>query len=403
MTTVDNLLLTLITHTSPAIEEKLPARDANVLRSIGNAVSEPNFITESQAKLVTKILLAHASFLSTLEPTITPVVEQGNWSKPFRPVDKTKKIYLKTDRDKNTEIYLEFAHSVTVRKALQNLHKDLEGGIRVVSPRISIVELTEKNIVTLVDKLKPLGFEIDQKIQDFYEIMKKWEFQSQCENLIFGENLTTRIKSKLEEELTADDLENITMVNDRSIRYHYFTKKSEENPKNLENFIASRTQTRLWVDSNEHTLDEIFTSLQKLKRLPALVVFDNWNTEQCFENLRKMSKSMENSGITDHVGIYFRLENQDSGKLFNTFISEKKYNAPLDASTQIACVQAGKLPKFFLKDCNWSPKSVIVLGNNLRHSKTAVYSNRCDLVISFSDKKSIFDTSGSWNKDTWVL
>lgn len=403
MTTVDNLLLTLITQTSPAIEDKVPGRDAKVLRSIATAISDPNFITESQSKLLVKILLTYKSFLETLVPNFLDIVEQGEWSRPFRAVDKTKKIYLRTDRDKNTEILVEFAHSVTIRKVMQTIHKDLEGGLKVLSSRFSSAELTEKNIVTLVEKFKPHGFEIEEKILNFYENMKKWDFPVQCENLIFGENLNLRIKDKLAQELTESDLENTTLVSDRSIRYHYFTKKTEENSKNLENLIANRTQTRVWVDSNNHTLVDLFKSLQNLKRLPTLVVFDNWNTDQCFEHLQKMSESLENSGITDNVGIYFRLENLGSGKSFNTFIGDKRYNAQLDANTQVACVQAGKLPKFFLKDCNWSPKSVIVLGNNLRHSKTAVYSNRCDLVVSFSDKKSIFDTSGSWNKDTWVL
>lgn len=140
-----------------------------------------------------------------------------------------------------------------------------------------------------------------------------------------------------------------------------------------------------------------------LKRFPVLIVFDNWNTDQCFENLVKMEQSLAKTGISEHIGVYFRLDSQGTGKDFNTFIADKKYNAPLDEFTTVACVQSGKLPKFFVKDCKWTPKSVIVLGNNLRHSKTAVYSNRCDLVISFTDKQSIFDTASSWNKDTWAL
>lgn len=134
-----------------------------------------------------------------------------------------------------------------------------------------------------------------------------------------------------------------------------------------------------------------------------MVVFDSWQTENCLKNLQNLGVSLDSNNITDGVGIYFRLPSDELGKSFNSFISEKKYNSKLDSSTQIAGVQTGKLPKFFLKDCSWEPKSVIVLGNNLRHSKTAVYSNRCDLIISHSDKESIFETTTGWATSTWAL
>ena len=116
-----------------------------------------------------------------------------------------------------------------------------------------------------------------------------------------------------------------------------------------------------------------------------------------------MQKSLEENGIFDNIGIYFRLQNDTTGKDFNNFIKNNQYNKPLDQHTLVAGIQAGKLPKFFLKDCDWAPKSVIVLGTNLRHSKTAVYSTRCDLIISYADKPSIFDNSTGWATSTWVL
>jgi hypothetical protein len=159
----------------------------------------------------------------------------------------------------------------------------------------------------------------------------------------------------------------------------------------------------LWINSNEHSLEEIFNVLVKLNRLPTLVVFDSWQTENCLKNLTNLGNSLDSNNITDGIGIYFRLPSDTLGKDFNTFIGEKKYNAKLDSNTQVAGVQTGKLPKFFLKDCSWEPKSVIVLGSNLRHSKTAVYSNRCDLIISYADKESIFETTTGWATSTWAL
>ena len=255
----------------------------------------------------------------------------------------------------------------------------------------------------LLDALRPLKFEIDQKIQDFYEIIKKWTVAEECKQLFYGENLHPAIGQSLKTEydVSADNVQSLIL--DRSLRYQFFTEKTEKNQENLEYLITHRTQSKLWINSAEHKLQDVFKTLQALNRLPALIVFDSWQGENCLKNLKNLSKSLEENNVTEHIGIYFRLPSDTIGKEFNTFISEKQYNAKLDSTTVIAGVQAGKLPKFFLKDCSWQPKSVIVLDSSLRHSKTAVYSNRCDLIISYTDKASIFDSQTGWATSAWAL
>ena len=169
------------------------------------------------------------------------------------------------------------------------------------------------------------------------------------------------------------------------------------------NLIAHRTQQKLWIDSNSHALPDLIKSLKELNRLPLLVIFDSHSAESCTRNLQNLQNSLEKNEISKGVGIYFRLQNDTTGKVFNSFIQDNHYNSPMNSDTMVAGIQAGKLPKFFLKDCNWAPKSVIVLGSNLRHSKSAVYSNRCDLIISYSDKPSIFDNNTGWATSTWAL
>jgi len=181
------------------------------------------------------------------------------------------------------------------------------------------------------------------------------------------------------------------LIQDRSLRYQYFSKKTPKNPENLVDLISAREKTKVWVDKNSYSLTEIFNVLKQLNRLPALVVFDSTGEEGYLKNLEIFQESLEKNGISENVGIYFRLENSEKGKIFNEAIRQLQYNAPLNKDTLVAAVQLGKLPKFFLKDCEWTPKSVIVLDSTLRHNKTAVYSNRCDLIISYSDKESIIE------------
>ena len=166
-----------------------------------------------------------------------------------------------------------------------------------------------------------------------------------------------------------------------------------KNPgENLSEYIANRSKTRLWVDLTQHSLLDIFSSLKDLKRLPVLIVFENWNDEKSLNHLKILDDSLEKSGLDQQVGIYFSLPSTDIGKQFNQLIKDKQYNHPLDLNTQVAVVQSGKIPKFFLKNA-WQPMSVIALDTKmgLRHGKTSVYSNCCDLIIEWTEAPSILE------------
>lgn len=403
MMTVDKLLLKITSHTTPPVEEYMSTKDARLAHSLTSAVKSSNFITENQANLLVKLLTNYSKHILVIDQDTETLLSTPTWSKSFRVVEQVRRIYLHPAETGENVIFVEFTFSSVIRKILNNISKNIQGGVHTVSNKLSAVDLTEKNIVVLLDGLKSQKFEIDQKIQDFYKIMKKWDLKEECSQLFFGENLYPSIQNSLLQECnsTAPNIDNLIL--DRSLRYQFFVKKTEKISENLEDFIVNRTHSKLWIDSTAHSLENLFASLKSLNRLPALIVFDSWATENCLANLKNLTNSLEKNEIFDHVGIYFRLANEASGKEFNALIGEKKYNTKLDNNTIIAGVQTGKLPKFFLKDCSWEPKSVIVLGNNLRHSKTAVYSNRCDLIISYSDKPSIFETSTGWATSTWAL
>jgi hypothetical protein len=402
MITVDNFLTQLNQHGLENFEGHVSRRDLKVLRSLATSICLPSFITENQARLLHKILENNLHAFSQVDSELEEILILNSWSKEFRIVEQIRKIYLSKAEPM---IVVEFTHNMAIRKALQNSkHENFEYVSYIKSPdgKKTAFALTEKNILGLVETLKPYKFDIDEKILNFYEIIKNFQISKIKEDFTFGENMISPLKNALEQELGL--LENVSeeKIQDRKIRYQYFLKKTEKIPKNPENLketIIFRSQPKVWIDSKKYSLSEVFAELKNLDRLPALVVFDSWNDDACVKNIEIFSESLEKNGISENVGIYFRLENNEHGKIFNEFIKIKNYNSQLNDHTSIAGVQTGKLPKFFLKDCNWSPKSVIVLGTNLRHSKTAVYANRCDLILSYAEKDSIIEnTYNPWRK-----
>ena len=392
MTTIDKLLIRIVNQSDPTIEELIPKRDARVLRSLVTAILTPGFITENQSRLLVKILNEHSDKFSQIASDLVESLAIPSWSKLFREVDKTKKLYISSTEPL---LIIEFAFSSNVRKSVTSNVKKISGLVQMASGKMYSADLSEYNIEVLVELLEPLGFEIDEKIHDFYKTIKSWD-KTEVKNQFLLTNIT---HLNFQKQITADLGINTpideNIISDRSIRYQYFHEKTGKNPEKLTEILAYRNSTKVWVDKTIWSLEEIIASLTELKRLPVLVVFDNNDPRKCLDELVNLHESLENNSIYNDVGIYFRLPNDVIGTQFNKFIGEHKYNCQLDNTTLVVGVQNGKIPKFFLKN-EWRPMSVISVGNILRQTKTSVYANVCDLIISHTDTQPIIETRNVW-------
>ena len=392
MITVDNLLLQIVNFTSPTIEEQIQSKDSRVLRSLATSVISHVFITENQSNLLLKILRENQKKLKFFGDEIATVLASPQWSRDFRQVEQVRKMYISKNEDNEPGIQIEFTYNSEIRKILQNLTKKVENLNQAVPGKMFTADLTEQNIVCLVEALEPLEFDIVDPIRNHYTTIKSWSklnFDHQfLLTSITNQNFHKAITADLGIETPLDQ----SIINDRSVRYQYLTETAKNPGETLVEYVANRPNTRLWVDKAQHSLTAIFESLVYLKRIPVMVVFDNTTESKSLENLELLSNALKNVGIFDDVGIYFRLQNTDVGRKFNQLIAANSYNSKLDSTTKIAGVQGGKIPKFFLTN-TWRPMSVIAIDTRmgLRHGKTSVYTNCCDLIIEHSDEASILE------------
>lgn len=388
---VDKLLIKLLTENTSELGT-LEKRDIKVLKSLAKIISMPNFITENQGRLLIKILRDNCNKFSSVQTEISTALEVPTWSKAFRVIDKTKVLFVSAEEP---QLVIEFAFSSAIRKAVNGMSKKINGFFQQANGKQYRADLTEKNVVTLVDELQPLGFDIDEKITNFYKIIKSWD-EADIRSQFLLTNIThANFQKHITADLGIDTPIDINVINDRSTRYQYFVEKTEKIPENLTEKIANRTSSKVWIDKKETSLDEVISSLLKLQRLPVLVVFDGNDHKKCAEELEILGESLRNNRIYDQVGIYFRLPNTEQGTLFNKSIADNSYNYNLDNTTRVVGVQNGKIPKFFLKS-DWKPMSVIAIGSSLKQTKTAVYASSCDLIISYTDTQPIIETRVLW-------
>ena len=396
---VDQLLHKIIKEEDEYTQTNLSKKDFSTLTSLHDTITGSFYITENQGRLILKILKENQKKLTKFSLEIENHVNNPVWLKSFRPVESIKKFFIENIGTEDPCLVIEVTYNSQIRKMLNAKMTNLEEFGQADGFKTFKVALTEKNIITLYELLEPLQFEIDLTIKHHYTTIKSWS-KSDVENQFFIDNITSKTFHKhLEQDVDTNIFKDPLVLVDRSMRYKFTTNIRKNHGENLTKHIANRSKTRVWIDKNQHSLSDIISSLKQLHRLPMMLVFEIQEPAKFQEHLDTLSYALEKNEIFDNIGIYFRLANTDDGKKFNQAIANKQYNKMLDNTTQVAVVQSGKLPKFFLKN-TWVPMSIINIDPRMgsRHGKTAVYSNCCDLIIDYAAEQPIDESSrtGAW-------
>ena len=396
MNTIDSLLEYLVVNRF-VNNENISKNDQDTLKNLHKSMLSQSYITKNQGNLIVRIIKENIDSFLSVPQNMIDVLEDPIFLREFRMLSSIRNISIQElslhSDDNLPHIVATIAYSVDALKVVQKMAiwRKLDS---ITNTAMFACELTEKNVVAVVDQLTPFNFVFCDDILQYYETIKSWS-----EEEIKNQFLLTEIKNQNFQEHITDDLGADTpvdelIINDRRLRYQYFTKNTF--PSNsLTEIIANRPTSKIWVNSNNYSLTELFSSLVILKRLPVLLVFGSTNDAELVKNLNYVSQALDSLGLQSNIGIYFRLPNTEIGKPFNDIISMKQYNCVLDSNTQVAGVQPSKLPKFFIKN-QWRPLTVISINDTLRHSKVAIYSNCCDLVISYTKSEPIIETRNLW-------
>jgi len=381
---IDILLTNIVSNQTPKFETLVSTRDARTLKSLANDVAHFHFITESQGNLILKILKENSKKLEPIINDMSVYTDNPVWSHSFRYVKPVRKMSI-VQEFSDSYISIEFTFCSLLRNTIQKVAQELDITL-LASGKSYAAPLSEGNIVGLCDLLLPHNFEIDQEILDYYTTIKSWSKEGVTEQFHITSITNTNFQKHLTQEIGTNVALTDPIINDRSIRYQYLVSNSV--PSNtLTANIANRQTVKVWVDSTQYTLTEVFKSLIELKRTPILVTFDPFNEN--IKDLEMLATALDNVNITNNVGIYFRLPNaKESGRLFNELISLRQYNAMLDDTTVIVGLESQKLPKFILKN-NWKPMAVVTLNNILRSGKVAALASNCDLIISYFNREPI--------------
>ncbi len=380
MKTVDSLLLEIF-HDIQLFNGKINTKDKRILSSLGHQLTQGNFLTESQSKLLLKILKENISHIKSQKLDIDEILETPVWSKSFRVIQRVRKIY---ENFKENTLVIEFTFDKRLKEKLISLTTKLDGTIVNDGSRHYSVSLTERNIFSIVTLFKTDNFEISEKILNFYqEISKIREEQKDLFSILTTSN--ENLKKIVEEDIGEISKNNLLLLQDRKFRYQYkISEKIKEN--SLTSDIAQRPGTHIFIDSNKILLDDLIQSLIELDRLPVMVIFEGHDSKLNRESLEILAKSLKKHNLDNQVGIYFRFEKVSDTAKFNSAIAEYNFNKVLSDDTAVVGISNSKIPKFMIK-MQWKPRTVISFTNNFKNNKSYVYTNDVDLIVYYNNKK----------------
>ena len=383
MITTDALLIELFQQGIEKLGSQIPNRDKKILISLSKQITAGQFLTENQSTLLVKIFTENLELITNIVAEYRVPIEFPAWSQSFRVIEQVRKIFIA--KDDNGRILVEFTYNKRLRQQISDLNTSIEGQMLAVNRKQYSIPLTEKNLHLVVNAFKNQGFEIDHNLMEFYgeisEILKTTNTQFNVFSLT-DKKLGTAVIN----EIGSIHEDNLILLNDRRQKFQYSI--FQKNPEiSLKNSLANRPGIRVWIDSNQTSLDQVVGGLHELNRLPLLVIFNGHESKESLQNLEKLAISLKNCGISTDAGIYFRFDNiSEHDKKFNSLVGQLNYNTQLTNKTLIAGIANNKLPKFLLTS-KWYPKSVISFSNNFKSNKTSVYCDAVDLIVYYNDKR----------------
>jgi hypothetical protein len=354
-------------------------------------IQMPAFITESQGRLLIKILQENMEALHFIGSALIPSLKNPSWTKSFKTVEIVKQISISKNSSGESFIDVECSFNKEIKKSLTTITRNIEGSAFTVTlGKRSSFLLTEKNLYNIVKEFDKHDFDKSEQVIKLYNDICSLDLAGTKNSFNIYKTANVKLKNRLIKNIGVIDSTNMLLLEDRKIEFQY-TVKSNLDDGSLANKIAKRTNNKIFINSSEYTLLDVAQAIRQLRKMPALCIFDEYDAGASIKNLKILKTVVDAVDPTINVGAYFRFNNSGDGEQFNKLVSEYGFNKQLDNNNRLSIIANGKIPKFFLKS-DWYPKTVVSFSNHFRNNKTSVYCNSCDLIVYYTSSQPMIGT-----------
>lgn len=386
---------------------QLEAKDVTILQSIARQVHKGISLTDRQYELLKEKLVLYkdqftAQGFTQLDLALVTL------RMPLRIIDRTKTITVIEDLERKKAF-----NSIDTKKIpwIKIRFPFAKKTIVLIEEISSIAgpdyyhekgshehyfRCTERNVFKVVNQFKDKNFDIDPQLLEQYE--KLVIIDSNKENYIPGvynfklKNLDKRSVEYMISSVGEPSADNLLIYVDRKEQYglKYFDQPDVDscltNVTYLAKKIALRTKFQVFISNKKYNINQLVEAVLDLYRFPLLVILP---TGCQLQQLQKIHRAFDGVVPSDLSSVVFRMDNNDEGKEFNSYIKRNNLNNIVDNKTKIVYTDTTKLPKPLLK-LNWRPSAVLLLDSFRPNGKVLNFIESSDLIIHYDETPSRF-------------
>lgn len=377
---------------------KLESKDKRLIVSLGRQTYKGMPLTDRQYNLAVKKIIEYKkqffeNYFFDIEKNLKKL------RMPLRSIDRTKKVFIVERQksffsvDKEKYIAIKFSFNKKMIKYIELIEslqdrKDYDSKLK-----IHYIKFTERNVYTIVSKLKSTNFEIQKELLELYENLKNMEDNKEkYAPGIYGLELKNLNKYAFDYAINSigiPNLDNLAIYKDREKMlglYHIDEDILNESLNNLQPLtkkIVGRTRKNVFVSKKQHSFEHVVESIVELFRYPVLVILPKDNEDKVFQYTFKVFNKVF---LTREIAVLYRLPNNSSeGITFNQFVKTHNLNNTVDDTTKVVYISQTKLPKPLVK-LDWVPNTVLLPDSYTTFRLTKhlqSYVENCDLIIHF--------------------
>lgn len=370
--------------------------DLKLFHSIDRQLKKNIAITKKQQKLIERKIDLYSDSFNELGIENAALIVYKT-KQPIRQVDNTRLISLIDEPPSEIPsvlsslplISVKFRFKKGILDAINDIRKYTSTYYKDKNTLIHYFPYNEKNLFYIVKRLSGMNFELDPRIQEYYNIITTFNKQSCCSGIINYQfqNISEVACNMLNEELGDINEQSLLLYKDRSILYgiDFFDDESLQQTKkyysNLATKIATRNSSFIKISPLVYTTRELISSLYELKRFPLLIILPK---HECYERLTMYYDLLCNYIDPCEIKTAFKMSFDSNSDIINNFIKQYSLMTTITNNTKVVFIIDSKFPKNLIS-LGWKAKTLLMLGTTKVTSLLNIldYYKEIDLKISY--------------------
>lgn len=399
--TVEDVLEILAGIKPRMVNVRIDYNEKTLIKSLGRQVFNQTGLTDRQLDLALKKIDKYRDGLIQNSIDVDQVIALKSLRIPLREIDRTQVISLTDNTElRRTEISVKYTFSKKFSATWSEILKKI-GINESTEKNIKKLPFTEYNLQVVVDGLRPLNFEVEEKTQEIYEKIE--EISINPENFApYVEMVDGKFEVRNAHKACLDFINSkIPTVDDTNfLAYLDLLKKcgifhkNREIIEKIENSTANdvvkksllATSTRFRINPTTHSMTKVIETINTLDQWPVLVMLDeDINTLSWVKGiLADVQQYVDQKDIT----VFFRLSNgQPNHEEFNQMVKDNHLNNYIGPNTKVVFIAKNRIPKPLFK-ADWKPNTALVTSAH-DYGKTSAYLNDFGAVYYYNNSQAV--------------